>query len=347
MGALRRIGKVSRVVTEYTMHATSSICETDTPLHLIPVRCCVCDDDDAQPIAVGEDFEYRTCADCFLAMRCRGCGLVYLSPRPDLDELSRIYPSSYHAFDFSPERFGVIYKVRRWLEARRVLSWCKDLPDDARILDVGCGDGFHLRLLRDFGKPSWRLEGVDLSCEAVDCARQAGLEVHEGKLEELDLPEQSYDLVFLVMTIEHIESPPETLAAVRSLLRPGGKVVIVTDNTSSPDFQIFQGRHWGGYHFPRHWNLFNRDAMRSLADKVDLEVVEIATQVSPVNWVYSLRNLLVDWGAPPWIYNRFSLQSPVTLAAFTVVDNFFCLIGRGALLRAILRRPPESVETLS
>jgi SAM-dependent methyltransferase len=330
---------MTTAVQTRSMHVDAASCADDSPLRLIPTRCCVCDDDDAEPFAVGEDFEYRTSRDNFLAMRCRGCGLIYLNPRPDVSELSRIYPPTYHAFDFSPERFGVIYKIRRYLEARRLLSWCRGLPDDARILDVGCGDGFHLRLLRDFGKSSWRLEGADLSPAAVACARRARLEVHEGRVESLDLPHAAYDLVLLIQTIEHIESPSQTLAAIRSLLRPGGRLVIVTDNTRSLDCKIFRGRHWGGYHFPRHWNLFNRDAMRSLANKVDLEVVHIGTQVSPVNWVYSLRNLLVDWGAPLWMYNRFSLQSPVALAVFTLVDNGLRLFSRGALLRTILRRP--------
>ncbi len=321
------------------LHKDSTHGVDDGPLRLVPTRCCLCDDDDAQPLAVGEDFEYRTSRDSYLAMRCNGCGLIYLNPRPEESELAKIYPRSYHAFDFSPERFGLIYKIRRRLEARRLLSWCRGLPDDARILDVGCGDGFHLKLLRDFGKATWRLEGVDLSSAAVACARQAGLEVHEGKAESLNLPQAAYDLVLLIQTIEHIENPPETLAAVRSLLRPGGTVVIVTDNTRSLDCKLFGGRHWGGYHFPRHWNLFDRDAMQILAKKVDLEVVDVDTQVSPVNWVYSLRNLLLDWGAPGWIYNRFSLQSTVALAAFTLFDNGLRLLGRGALLRAILRRP--------
>ena len=51
-------------------------------LSLVPARCCLCEDDDAEPVAVGEDFEYRTSPDSFLAMRCRGCGLIYLILAP-------------------------------------------------------------------------------------------------------------------------------------------------------------------------------------------------------------------------------------------------------------------------
>jgi SAM-dependent methyltransferase len=308
-------------------------------LTLEPVRCCICETEDAEPLATGEDFEYQTSADTFLAMRCRSCGLVYLNPRPSLADLDRIYPDNYHAFQFSEDHYGVVYKIRRRLEARRALSWCRELGDDARILDVGCGDGFHLGLLREFGRPGWTLEGVDNSDRAIAVAEEAGLVVHQGSIEDLDLPESSYDLAILVQTIEHVGNPPAVLSAIRRVLKPGGTVVVVTDNTSSLDFRIFKGRHWGGYHFPRHWNLFSPETMRALARKVGLEVQSFSTVVSPVNWVYSVRNTLVDLGAPAWLSNRFSLESPVSLSVFTVFDMLHQLAGRGALIRAILRRP--------
>ena len=307
-------------------------------LSLVAVRCCLCEMDDAEPLAVGEDFEYQTSSDTFLAMRCRGCGLVYLNPRPSLEDLPRIYPGNYH-LEFSEERYGFVYKVRRRLEARRALSWCRGLDDDARIIDVGCGDGFHLRLLRDFGKPGWVLEGIDCDERAVAAASRAGLNIHKGIVENMDLPRASYDLALLIQTIEHVSDPPGVLQAVRSLLRPGGKVVIVTDNTGSHDFRLFKGRHWGGYHFPRHWNLFNQEALSALANKVNMTVESLTTIVSPVNWVYSVRNTLVDLGSPQWLSNRFSLQTPASLAAFTVFDNLNQLIGKGALLQSILKRP--------
>jgi SAM-dependent methyltransferase len=334
-GDARVSGLAERTGTPASQHAPAP--ET---LCLERSSCCVCGDVGASvPVGVGEDFEYRTSADTFLAMRCEGCGLVYLDPRPAESELSRIYPENYHAFDFSAERFGFVYKVRRRLEARRTLGWCEGLGEDARILDVGCGDGFHLRLLRDFGRPGWRLEGVDPSRRAADTAARAGLKVHEGTVERLDLPASSYDLALLVATIEHVADPAGVLRSVRALLKPGGRAVVVTDNTDTLDFKLFGGRHWGGYHFPRHWNLFNPRALRRLAEKTGFEVHGLSTVVSPVNWVYSVRNTLDDLGAPAWLVDRFSLRSPAPLAAFTAFDTLHQLAGRGALLRVVLRRP--------
>ncbi len=266
--------------------------EDKTNLNLTFVKCCICESDDATLIGNGKDFEYNTSPDTFSAMQCNSCGLVYLNPRPSIDQFKTIYPDSYHAFDFSQKEFGFVYKVRSRLEARRLLKRCRNLPDDARILDVGCGDGFHLKLLYEFGKKSWTLEGIDIDKRAVESATNAGLKEHLGSIIEIDLSNENYGLIFMIQTIEHLEKPDEVLRAVYKLLRKGGRLVIVTDNIDSIDFKFFKSRYWGGYHFPRHWNLFNRNSLTKLAEKTGFEVQAMTTIVSPVNWVYSIHKCI-------------------------------------------------------
>lgn len=313
--------------------------ENGKKLKLNHVECCVCGTDEAQPVGVGGDYEYGTSGDIFVAMRCDSCGLVYLNPRPDVSEFETIYPSNYHAFDFSEADFGLVYKIRSRLEANRVLSWCKGLPEKAKILDVGCGDGFHLNLLKKYGDKNWSLEGIDVDRRAAEMAEKSGLKVHIGTVESLDLPRNTYDFAFMVQTIEHVEHPEKVLSAVSEILKPGGKLVVVTDNTDSTDFRIFKNSYWGGYHFPRHWNLFNRKSLSKLAEKAGFEIADFTTQVSPVNWVYSIHNALVDFNAPRFLINQFTLKSTVSLAAFTSLDIVLQKLGRGGLLRATLRKP--------
>jgi SAM-dependent methyltransferase len=146
----------------------------------------------------------------------------------------------------------------------------------------------------------------------------------------------------MIMTIEHVAEPAEALEAVQRILKPGGKLVVVTDNTDSIDFSIFKGRHWGGYHFPRHWNLFNRQSFEALATKTGFTIERLASQVSPVNWVYSIHNRLVDRRSPGWLVDRFTLKSKLSLATFTLLDIVLGWCGRGALLNATIRKPGES-----
>jgi 2-polyprenyl-3-methyl-5-hydroxy-6-metoxy-1,4-benzoquinol methylase len=290
---------------------------------------------------MGVDFEYESSPDEFVANRCSNCGLVFLDPRPAMSELARIYGPEYHAYDFSEEKFGLAYKVRSWLESRRLRRWCGNLPSGARIVDIGAGDGFHLKLLEKLGKGAWSLEGVDPDNHAVAAGQAKGLKMHHGFLDEVELPEESYDFATLIMTIEHVDAPEKVLERVAQLLKPGGGVAIITDNTGSPDFKISKRRHWGGYHFPRHWNLFNKRSIRTLAENVGLEVAEVRTLVSPVNWTYTLHNALKDWGAPKLIYRQFGLDKPITLAFFTVWDAFFALLGMGGIMGVVLRKPAD------
>jgi SAM-dependent methyltransferase len=341
MPALEHLTPVDSLVLP---SGSAAVPRSQAPLRLEPARCCLCPIDDPDPLGVGEDFEYRTSPDTFLAVRCRGCGTVYLDLRPVASELPRIYPPSYHAFDFSSQRFGLSYRVRRVLEAHRLLGFCRGLGPQARILDVGCGDGFHLRLLRESGPPGWSIEGVDPSDRAVGAATATGLRVHQGRIEDLDLPESSFDLALLMATIEHVDDPIGMLTRVRALLRPGGRLVLTTDNAQSWSFRIFKRRHWGGYHFPRHFYLFSSESLRRLIEHTGFEIERLGTLVTPVNWVYSIRNALVDWKAPTGIVEQFSLSSPLSLGFFTLFGAVQQFLGRGELLYAVIRRPQDGPQ---
>lgn len=303
--------------------------------------CCVCQQSEIEPVGAGRDYEYDCCDAEFSVWRCRECGMVFINPRPSIEAFELIYPPDYHAYNFSDAEFGIVHRVRANLEAARLLRYCRGVAPNARILDVGCGDGFHLSLLRKFGRPGWRLEGADLERRAVEAARTRGLQAHHGALESLDLQEETYDLVYSIMTIEHVPDPLSFLQSILRVLKPGGRLVLVTDSTNTVDFAIFKQRYWGGYHFPRHFYLFNRSSLARVAQEAGFSVGRITTIVSPVNWVYSIHNYLVDHNAPSWLVEQFTLRSPISLGLFTMLDIGLRGFGREALLNAYLNKPVE------
>jgi hypothetical protein len=92
---------------------------------------------------------------------------------------------------------------------------------------------------------------------------------------------------------------------------------------------FFKRRYWGGYHFPRHWNLFNKKSITKLAEKTHFEVAYSGTQVSPVNWVYTIHNWLVSRRAPKWLINRFYTQIDSVSVYFYYARYSFPDIGSG------------------
>jgi hypothetical protein len=129
------------------------------------------------------------------------------------------------------------------------------------------------------------------------------------------------------------------LGEIARVLKPGGRVVVVTDNTASASFRWFRRRYWGGYHFPRHFYLFDSGSLTRLGENAGLEVASLRTALSPVNWVYSLHNALVDWQAPGWLVRQFTLRSIGALGTFTLWDALLTVFGRGSILHAIFRKP--------
>lgn len=116
-----------------------------------------------------------------------------------------------------------------WYRARRdiladYLTRYGDLPADARILEIGCGTGHNLPMLARFGA----VEAIEIDPAArAIAALRLGRPVGDAPLPALPGMERgAYDLVAVLDVIEHIEDDVAALAAIRSLLAPGGKVLI-------------------------------------------------------------------------------------------------------------------------
>jgi hypothetical protein len=94
--------------------------------------------------------------------------------------------------------------------------------------------------------------------------------------------------------------------------------------------------------------LFTRGTLARLGELTGLSVERITTSFSPVNWVFSIRNFLSDWGASPTLVNWFSLTSVAALSFFSLIDLPLALAGKGAILLATFNRPvPENQSAWS
>lgn len=94
--------------------------------------------------------------------------------------------------------------------------------DKLRILDVGCGTGANLEMLRNFGEA----EGVDVSDDALEFCRKKGLKVHKGLAEELPFADESFDVVTALDVVEHLDDDVAGLKEMFRVLKTGGKTLI-------------------------------------------------------------------------------------------------------------------------
>jgi len=107
-----------------------------------------------------------------------------------------------------------------------------------RLLDVGCGVGFFVKVARDVG---WDAHGSEISPIAVRIGReQLGLaQLHVGRIQDAGFAQSSFDVITLWDVIEHIPDPVSLLIELRRLLRVGGLLFVQTPNIS---FQLLRAR---------------------------------------------------------------------------------------------------------
>lgn len=127
------------------------------------------------------------------------------------------------------DRMAELDSKHWWYRARReilaeLIERRIDLPEDPRILEIGCGTGHNLVMLKRFG----RVDAIEIDPAAREIAgRRLGHPVMDSPLPALTgVEEGAYDLVAILDVLEHVEADREALDSIARRLRPGGRILI-------------------------------------------------------------------------------------------------------------------------
>jgi len=286
----------------------------------------------------------------FAVVQCRGCGLVYVNPRPAPAEMSRFYTSDFVSYQFrllglsregaSVRRQLVAWLTRQSADARaRAVSAVLRANPNGRVLDIGCGAGAFLhQVSAEFGNP---VEGIDFDDASVRfCRDELGLKgVICGGVEKLVGLTPGFALVTMWHFLEHEHDPLKALQLAARLLSPKGVLIVEVPNVKSAENCFFGTRSYL-YDVPRHLYHFSRQSLSMLLQRAGLNPQLVSYPLFSGGWLGSVQQALLGGR----IYRRledhvyaFLVLSQLVLPA----DWATALAGRGSIMRVVASRLPQ------
>lgn len=251
-----------------------------------PVPCYACGCDRSVPLLIGEDdltgkpgrFTFVTCADC---------GLAYQNPRLTQQWVARYYDDEYIAHRKKTDWGWLTPLYRRAMRGHDLAKLAlvdryRRLDARSTVLDVGCGAGTFL--LELIARDPIRAVGLDFK----DLSHLPGFDRFDfrcGLLRDQRFEPGRFDLITMWHFLEHDYEPRETLERCRTLLAPGGRLLIEVPRLDSLSFRLYRER-WPGLQAPQHTMLFSRESLLRFVEQRGLRVLDY-----------------LPWGAfPPYFY---------------------------------------------
>jgi SAM-dependent methyltransferase len=195
-------------------------------------------------------------------VRCPGCELIFF-PAHSVDT-HQLYTEKYFRggeyLDYVEDKQVIQENFQKRIDE------LKRLKPAGRLLEIGCAYGFFL----DLARKHWDVKGVDISPEGIRHARETlGLDVEQSDF--LAMPDQpeSYDIICMWDTIEHLPQPVRLIEKASRWLKPGGLLVMTTGDIGSWVAR-FRKEKWRQIHPPTHLYYFSADTLTKAIEQASL-----------------------------------------------------------------------------
>jgi 2-polyprenyl-3-methyl-5-hydroxy-6-metoxy-1,4-benzoquinol methylase len=306
--------------------------------------CDLCGGPRFAPERVSRDLVERLVGGEHSYVRCVDCTLCFLNPRPTADTIARVYPPDYSPHTTDGNRSVAKWQrlagarntrpspwAKLWIAIRQRLTF-HPIPGwagEGKILDVGCGNGAFLDVMKQLG---WHTHGLEPSPAACKAARGKGHEVHLADAGQLDCVPGSFDVIYLNQVLEHTFSPLATLRQLRTMLNPGGVLQLAVPNYAGLQMRIL-GRYSSALDPPRHLFQFEPRTLRAYLHAAGFDQITMTTRTGSQSVVKALRLMMNDVFGTSFRSEPQWLSLP--LEPFMVVTGLFNHFGVGRDLRVI------------
>jgi len=198
---------------------------------------------------------------------------MYASPRakePDHVGVQRWDPS-WDPITLDPRRYEKEkLQVRDYAATRALLNQL--YSHRGKLLEVGGGLGF---LLAEFRRDGWDVLNVEPNASYCRFAKEElGINSVGSILEEVGIPDSSYDVVIMNHVIEHLGSPLATLKEINRVLKPSGHLVVETPRYDTLMFKLL-GRRERSINCIGHIYFFTTQTLKKFYEAAGFQTVQL------------------------------------------------------------------------
>jgi 2-polyprenyl-3-methyl-5-hydroxy-6-metoxy-1,4-benzoquinol methylase len=233
--------------------------------------CCLCDNDNFNlylKVSVNKKL--------VSIVRCDNCGLIFRNPVLSYRERLKLYAKDYfeHGYLDKENQIRLYNNATCFIE--RLSRYC----NIGRLLDIGAATGAYVKAAIDKG---WEAHGIELSPSAVKFAKDYwDVDLLQGTLEEAHFPDNFFDAIILIHTLEHLPDPLKILQGINRILKRTGMLYVGVPNISSYKAKKF-GEKWWALKPAEHLFFFSPKTLKLLLEKAEFDILRIDTSISLVD----------------------------------------------------------------
>ena len=247
-------------------------------------QCIICASE-MEFFLTGRDFLYRTTKKTFKIYKCPKCGLEQIIPLPGFKEINKFYPKNYYSFSVKIKKnffkqlrekiIGLSYNNNSQKDYLYYLAtiakyFFDGLPlhhiRNNNFLDVGCGDGYNLNLMQQYG---WKCLGFEIGNR-----KKIKNIFYDKDISKVDFGKRKFDYIRIWHVLEHVNNPKKFISTVKRLLDVEGQITIGLPNTKSLYAKLFR-KYWYNRDIPRHVFNYNYENLNILFKDNEFSIIKI------------------------------------------------------------------------
>lgn len=221
--------------------------------------CIFCKGQRHEAIFLSKDYITN---DQFWLYRCSKCSIVETQPKPKKNIMISRYYRNYRKND----RGRFINPVELWIDfcySIRVKLILQLINKKGSILDVGCGRGLELQMLKQKG---WQVLGTEIFNDSPTRLSNKNIPIIKSDIWKIEGTDKC-DVITFWHSLEHLYYPNKALEASFRLLKSGGYLIVAIPNFESFESRIFK-KNWFHIDVPRHLFHFSKTTLVNFVEKL-------------------------------------------------------------------------------